>query len=418
MSALREPRFRRLLVGWSLSNFGDSALFLTLAIWAKDLTGSNGAAGLVFLALAAPVFMSPLGGHLADRVRRRPLLIVTNLTGGGMVLALLAVSSAAELWLIYAVAFGLGVVGTVTGSAQSGLLKDMLPDADLATANAALSTIDQGLRILSPLVGAGIYAAYGGGALSLLTAATFLSATVALLSVRVAESDPDEHPRESFRREFTAGFRHIRANPLLLQLVIAVVIAFAVLGTYDSIVFAVVDEGLGREPAFFGVLMSLQGGGSILGGLTAVLLIRRLGEARTVGVALMTFAVSSVGFAATSLGVVAPAAVLGGAAIPWLIVGFVTARQRHTPARLQGRVAAATVLAMNGPQTLSIAAGAILIGVVDYRLLIASHRRRHRGQRVVAVAPPGPGSARGRPDRARVWESRVRLMRITFYCES
>ena len=371
MSALREPRFRRLLVGWSLSNFGDSALFLTLAIWAKDLTGSNGAAGLVFLALAAPVFMSPLGGHLADRIRRRPLLIVTNLTGGGMVLALLAVSSAAELWLIYAVAFGLGVVGTVTGSAQSGLLKDMLPDADLATANAALSTIDQGLRILSPLVGAGIYAAYGGGALSLLTAATFLSATVALLSVRVAESDPDEHPRESFRREFTAGFRHIRANPLLLQLVIAVVIAFAVLGTYDSIVFAVVDEGLGREPAFFGVLMSLQGGGSILGGLTAVLLIRRLGEARTVGVALMTFAVSSVGFAAPSLGVVAPAAVLGGAAIPWLIVGFVTARQRHTPARLQGRVAAATVLAMNGPQTLSIAAGAILIGVVDYRLLIA-----------------------------------------------
>ena len=120
MSALREPRFRRLLVGWSLSNFGDSALFLTLAIWAKDLTGSNGAAGLVFLALAAPVFMSPLGGHLADRIRRRPLLIVTNLTGGGMVLALLAVSSAAELWLIYAVAFGLGVVGTVTGSAQSG----------------------------------------------------------------------------------------------------------------------------------------------------------------------------------------------------------------------------------------------------------------------------------------------------------
>ncbi len=50
MGALREPRFRRLLVGWSLSNFGDSALYLSLAIWAKDLTGSNAAAGLVFFA--------------------------------------------------------------------------------------------------------------------------------------------------------------------------------------------------------------------------------------------------------------------------------------------------------------------------------------------------------------------------------
>ena len=371
MSALREPRFRRLLVGWSLSNFGDSALYLSLAIWAKDLTGSNSAAGLVFFALAVPVFLSPLGGHLADRVRRRPLLVVVNLLGAAMVLSLFGVSSAADLWLIYAVAFGYGLLGTVNGAAQSGLLKDLLPDEDLAAANAALSTIDQGLRILSPLVGAGIYAAVGGGALSLLAAATFLIAVVALLSVRIEESDPDEHPRESVRREFTAGFRHVRANPLLRQLVIAVAIAFAVIGAYDSIVFAVVDEGLGREPAFFGVLMSMQGGGSILGGLTAVLLIRRLGEARTVGVALLTFSVSCAGFASTSLGVVAAAAVLGGAAIPWLIVGFVTARQRHTPARLQGRVSAATVLAMNGPQTVSIAAGAALIGVVDYRLLIA-----------------------------------------------
>ncbi len=289
-----------------------------------------------------------------------------------MVLSLLAVSSVADLWIIYAVAFGYGLIGTVIGAAQSGLLKDLLPDEDLAAANAALSTIDQGLRILSPLVGAGIYAAYGGGALSLLAAATFLLAVVALLTVRVQESDPDEQPRESFGREFTAGFRHLRANPLLWQLVIAVVIAFAVIGTYDSIVFAVVEEGLGREPAFFGVLMSLQGGGSILGGITAVLLIKRVGETRTVGAALGLFAVSSIGFASTSLAAVAVGAVLGGVAIPWLIVGFVTARQRFTPARLQGRVSAATQLAMTGPQTVSIAAGAALIGVVDYRLLIAA----------------------------------------------
>lgn len=371
MGALREPRFRRLLVGWSVSNFGDSALYLSLAIWAKDLTGSNAAAGLVFFALAVPVLLSPLSGHLVDRVHRRPLLVATNLAGAGMVLTLLLVSSAAELWLIYAVAFGYGVLGGVTGAAQSGLLKDLLPDEDVATANAALSTIDQGLRILSPLVGAGIYAAVGGGALSLLAASTFLVAAGALLTVRVDESDPHEHPRESFRREFTAGFRHVRATPLLRQLVVAVVVAFAVTGAYDSITFAVVDSGLGREPAFFGVLMSLQGGGSVLGGLSAVLLLRRLGEARTVGVALVTIAVGSAGLAVSSLLVVAPAVVLVGAAIPWLIIGFVTARQRYTPARLQGRVAAVTVLAMNGPQSVSIAVGAALVDVVDYRVLIA-----------------------------------------------
>lgn len=41
MPALREPRFRRLLVGWSPANFGDSALYLSLGIWAKDLTAAT-----------------------------------------------------------------------------------------------------------------------------------------------------------------------------------------------------------------------------------------------------------------------------------------------------------------------------------------------------------------------------------------
>ncbi len=371
MGALREPQFRRLLVGWSLSNFGDSALYLSLAIWAKDLTGSNAAAGLVFFALAVPVFLSPIGGHLADRVRRRPLLIGTNLVGAVMVLSLLAVSSVAELWILYAVAFGYGVLGTVIGSAQPGLLRDLLPDEDLATANAALSTIDQGLRILSPLVGAGIYAAYGGGALAILASATFLAAMVALSTVRIAESDPHAHPREHFRREFTAGFRHVRATPLLLRLVIGIAITFSVIGTYDTIVFAVVEDGLGREPAFFGVLMSLQGGGSILGGITSALLVRRLGEVRTVGLAFLAFAVGGAAFAVPWLAVVAPAAVLVGVAIPWMVVGFITARQRLTPAHLQGRVSGVTQLSINGPQTVSIAMGAVLISIVDYRLLIA-----------------------------------------------
>jgi hypothetical protein len=62
-----DPRFRRLLAGQSLSSFGDTALYLTLGIWAKALTGSNAAAGGVFLALglpalaARPPVISPTG---------------------------------------------------------------------------------------------------------------------------------------------------------------------------------------------------------------------------------------------------------------------------------------------------------------------------------------------------------------------
>jgi MFS family permease len=368
--ALRDPRFRRLLVGQSLSSFGDSALYLSLAIWAKDLTGSNAAAGAVFFALGLPVLFAPLAGQLVDRVSRRRLLIVTNAAAGVGVLALLAVQSRAQLWIIYAVAGGYGLIFALLSAAKSGLLKDLLPAEDLAGANASFQAVGQALRLASPLAGAGIYAAFGGGALALLDAATFAAAVVALATIYVQESPPDPGARQALRRELTAGFHHLRHTPALGRIALAVAVAFGVLGFLESTDFAVIEQGLHRPASFFGVLNSVQGAGSVLGGLTAALVLRRLGEARTVGVALALDATGALALTQANLPVVLAGLVVMGIGVSWLLVGYTTARQRWTPPRLQGRVASATDVLTNGPQTASIALGALLIERVDYRVLL------------------------------------------------
>ena len=368
-SPYRNPAFRRLLVGWTVSSLGDSALFLTLAIWAKDLTGSNGAAGLVFLALGLPILFSPLLGHLVDRVQRRPLLIAVNAAAAVGVLVLLLVEDVDQLWVLYVVAIGYGMVGILTGAAQSGVLKDLLPDDQLDTANASLTTIDQGLRLISPLLGAGLYSVWGGPALAMLASATFVLAVVALCTVRVSESAVEPAEKGRFWSDVMAGFRHIRSVPVLWRLVIACAVAFGVVGFFDSVIFAVVDQGLGREPAFFGVLMSVQGGGSIVGGLTAVRLLRGVGAVRTVGLALGLFAFGAATALTTSTALVVGGLFLAGMAIPWLVVAMATTRQRATPPRLQGRSATAANMALSVPQLLSIAVGAALVDLVDYRWL-------------------------------------------------
>jgi hypothetical protein len=53
-------------------------------------------------------------------------------------------------------------------------------------------------------------------------------------------------------------------------------------------------------------------------------------------------------------------------------VAFGTAIQLRTPADLQGRVYSAADMILGTPQTLSIALGAALITVVDYRILIVA----------------------------------------------
>ena len=46
--------YRRLLIGQTLSAFGDNAMYLALAIWVKTLTGSNAKAGLAILRSCCP----------------------------------------------------------------------------------------------------------------------------------------------------------------------------------------------------------------------------------------------------------------------------------------------------------------------------------------------------------------------------
>src|SRR5881397_3643140 len=94
----RVPFARRYLAGQALSVLGDTSLWLAMAIWVRELTGSNAKAGLTFFFMAAPSLGGPLWGTLIDRYRRRPVLIGVNLIGGVMTLALLFVHGEGQVW--------------------------------------------------------------------------------------------------------------------------------------------------------------------------------------------------------------------------------------------------------------------------------------------------------------------------------
>jgi Na+/melibiose symporter-like transporter len=369
---LLTQRDSRLFLGGQLvSMFGDWALVLVLGIWAKSLTGSSAAAGLVFFTFAVPALLAPLGGYVADRVRKRPLMIGTHLAIGVIVLSLLFVHSRRELWLIYAVTFLYGLAGDLFTGSRSAFLRLMLEDELLVDANAAIQTAREGLRLVAPLAGAGLYAAFGGGVVAIVDAVTFGVSALTLARLRVDEHKP-QPPRERFRVEFTAGIRHIARTRALRQIVVGVGLALLVVGFAETLIFTIIEQVLHRPPSFFGVLSSLQGVGAIAGGITAPLLLRRLGDAKLVGLGLIGFAAGDSLFLVHSLAVVLVGFAVAGVGIAWLVVAFGTALQLRTPLTIQARVTTAADVAVSVPQTVSIAAGAALSTVVDYRVLVVA----------------------------------------------
>jgi hypothetical protein len=323
-NVLRNRDARLLLAGETLSSFGDRALLLALGIWVKTL--------------------------------------------GAVVLLLFLVHGRQQVWLIYVVAALYGTSQIVFASAQSALLTVMLPREILGEANAMFQTMREALRLVAPLAGAGLFVAIGGGGVAAVDAATFCASAIFLGLLRVPEPRP-EKASSKFLPELAAGIRHIRFTVPLRQIVVSVAVVLLVVGFTETLIFAVADQGLHRPPSFVGILLSVQGVGAIVGGLTAPTLLRRFGDGRLAGLGILLFGAGDLFLIVPNLGIVLMGIVIAGTGLPWLIVAFATAIQLRTPQRLQGRVYSAADTAVGTPQTLSIALGAGLSTIVNFRVL-------------------------------------------------
>jgi Na+/melibiose symporter-like transporter len=226
------------------------------------------------------------------------------------------VHSRDRVWLIYVVAAAYGTASILFGSARSALLTEMLPERLLPSANAALQSISESMRLVAPVAGAGLFALLGGGAVAALDSLTFLASAACLARLRHHDVRPT--PGEShFVAQLTAGARHIARTPALRRVVLAVAVTLLVVGFAETLIFTVIQVQLHRRPSFFGVLGFAQGVGAVAGGLAAAAALRRLGDARLVAAGMALFAVGDGLLLVPDVAVVLAGIAVAGVGISW-----------------------------------------------------------------------------------------------------
>ncbi|MBT2907557.1 MULTISPECIES: MFS transporter [Streptomyces] len=363
---LRDRTAGRCLTAVVVSGFGTSALWLASGVWVKDLTGSDGLAALCMLAMWLPTLAGPVLGTLADRHRRRPLLVTLSLCMAALLLTLCAVDAPSELWLLYAVLFVYGAAGTVHDAAESALVAGAVDRSLLGDFNGLRMTADEGMKLLAPLAGAGLYTAYGGPGVAVLDAASFLAAALVYVSLRVREERP-EPAREGGRSATAEGVRHLWGDPALRPLVLAGGVTMLCAGVSGALTYAVVED-LGHSPAYAGVLYAVQGAGSVTVGLLSGPGLRRLGARRFAGYGIGLLAVA-VALRAVPYDPVAWACAAAiGVGLPAALIAVLTEVQRRTPGPLLGRVTATANALVFTPNVIGLAAGAGLVELIGHRM--------------------------------------------------
>ncbi|MFG2645385.1 MFS transporter [Streptomyces sp. NPDC048370] len=358
------------LTGVLVSGFGTTAMWLASGIWVKSLTGSDSLAALTVFALWAPALVGPLLGTVADRMRRRPLMVWSNVAMAALLPTLLWVDSAERVWLLFAVLVLYGIQGTVHEAAEVALAASAVDKRLLGDFNGLRMTVNESVKLVAPLLAAGLFARYGAGPVALLDAATFALAAGVFALMRVREEKPARPASAHWLRDTGEGLRTIRASPVLRPLVLTGSFTMLLAGVNGAAIYAVVDRGLGHSPAYTGVLYAVQGAGSVVAGLTAGSLLRRV-TGRTVAAAgLALFALAAGARAVPHDGVALVASAVIGVGLPLVLVAAMTAVQREAPAEAVGRTAATAHTLLFVPNAVALAAGAGLVALVDLRVLL------------------------------------------------
>ncbi len=277
-TALGRPGLRLLVGAGLISLTGDWVLRVGLAYYIYVLTGSTLASALMLLASFIPqIVLNSLAGVFVDRWDSKRTMIVANLLLAAGLLPLLAVHSARQVWIVYAVMAVQSCVQQFFLPAQQSLLPALVDDSSLVTANALNGQAGDASRLAGSAAG-GILAAAGGiTALALTDIASFLLAAV--LISRIA-GQRRSRPATGGKRTVRARLTQLRAewaDGLRLagrERVLRVVLIFlavtcvgeGIMATLFAPFVRSVLHGTGPD---FGIIVSAQAIGGIAGGLVA-----------------------------------------------------------------------------------------------------------------------------------------------------
>ena len=234
------------------------------------LTDQDAAAmGIVMaLQLGPQLLLAPWSGLIADTYNRRKVLLATQVSMGGLGLALglLVLSGHAELWHVYAFALALGVVSAVDGPARQAFVSEVVPERDLPNAVALNSASFNGARMVGPAVAGLLTVAIGPGLVFVANALTFGAMVLALLKMRAGElrTLPKAPPGKGRIR---AGLAYVRHRPDLIMVMLAIFIVGTFGMNFAIYIAAMARTEFGRDAGIFGLLNSVMAIGSVAGAL-------------------------------------------------------------------------------------------------------------------------------------------------------
>ncbi len=279
LGALRHRNYRLFLVGQIVSTIGTWMQTVALPWLALQLTHDGFLVGLVLAAQFLPVLLlTPFAGEIADRVRKRTVLLITQSCFVLPPLALFALTQTghAQYWMVVAAAIVTGTINSLDVPTRQSFQVEMVGKEDLLNAIALNSSVFNASAVIGPSIAGILIALVGVPICFLLNSISYLAAIVALLLMRDLPPVTRRPAETPLLTRLAEGAAYARREPVvgILLILVAAFSLFVMNRTTLLPLFA--DQVLHVGAHGFGFLLASMGLGSLCGALTLAF-VPRLG---------------------------------------------------------------------------------------------------------------------------------------------
>ena len=351
VAALRPLHYRNFAVLWTASLISNVGSWMqTVAVGALVISRTGQASWAVLVAAGAflPIgLLSPVGGALADRLPRRPMIAVGNLVAGliAAAIALLVARGQAGPYTLLALVTLQGSASALIGPFSQAILPDLVPRSEFLAASSLNSAQWNAGRIVGPALAGATVAAFGFAASFVANAVSFLAVVMALLFVRLAPPPGGQAGLlSSMRQGLAAAWAQPSCRAATISIGTVAVLAAPFIALVPAVALSLTRGGTSAGgassvAAATAALTTAQGAGAIAGALILPPLAARIGRGRSLGWSLGLLPVVLVGYGvARSLWLAVLALFVVGLIYMWVLSGLQTVAQLHAPAAYRGRV--------------------------------------------------------------------------------
>jgi MFS family permease len=356
-----------LIAGQSVSGLGNWVSFVGLNLYVYEVFGSGKVLGtFLLLRLLPAVFFGPLGGALADRFRKRDILILCDCARALLILGFLFTR---ELWLFYALGLALSALDKVFGAANGAYIPHLVEKGRLMEANTACRMSQSLATILGPALGGLLVAACSYKWVFLIDSVTFAFSVACLLLIpERGEPEPAQAGQSIAEFKLVWAFFAARAG---LAFLTAVRLIDALGSGVLNATLPVFSRGLPlTRGAAYGWLVAAWAAGELLGAWST----RRLAGRLPLGTE--TLFSAAVAFMALAMGAVYHAAGLPFAMGAILLSGigdgvsnvlYSTLLMERSPSAIRGRIFGSNIALIHSALAAGMAAGGFLLDSLPLR---------------------------------------------------